>query len=62
MAYRELALGKDLIGVGPVGIGDIFCWAAAKFVLVVVGLFATTECSSQNGAHSFGSISGNGSR
>ena len=46
MACRELALGKDPIGIRPVGIGDIFRRAAAKCVLVVAGPLATTECRS----------------
>ena len=37
-------LGKKPIGIRPIGIGDIFCRAAATVVVVVVSLSAITSC------------------
>ena len=44
MACREMALGKDPIGIRHIGIGDIWRRAMAKGVLKVAGPLATLEC------------------
>ena len=44
LACRELALGKKPIGIRPIGIGNIFCRAAAKVVLLVAEPAATEAC------------------
>ena len=44
LVCRELALSKKPIGIRPIGIGNIFCRAAAKVVLLVAGPAATTAC------------------
>ena len=46
MSCRKLVLGKDLIGICPIRNGNIFWQATAKYVLVVAGPLATTECGS----------------
>ena len=44
LACQELALRKKPIEIRPISIGDFFCRAAAKVVLLVAGPSATTAC------------------
>ena len=46
MSCQKMALGKDPVGIRPIGIGNIlWCQAMAECVLKVAGPLSMSECS-----------------